>query len=79
MDERAKKAIDDAMREVMAKADYPEATAIVCMAEDSPSHFDDDKFDDCMECGRIVRYRPYMPDLPKVCVSCAGPDMGDEA
>lgn len=71
MDQQRRKAIDDMMREKVAKTDFTGVTAIVCMGDDGPQYFDDDKLDDCMECGRVVRYRPYMPDLPKVCAPCA--------
>lgn len=72
MSERARKAIDDAVRKSVEEGYGKDATAIVCRRADEPGSFDDDRFDVCKRCGVEVRYRPYMPVLPKICLDCAG-------
>lgn len=38
-------------------------------------YFPDDEFCACHDCGAEVRYRPYMPPLPKICLQCFGDRM----
>lgn len=72
----AAKIIDDAVRQMIEEAGPTDATAIVCNPKDHGGvYFDDDLFDTCKTCGVEVRYRPYMPDLPKVCIECVGRSM----
>lgn len=66
------KIIDDMVRKHMLTVDASEAEAIVCMPADQGEAFEDDLFGECKGCGVKVRYRPYMPNLPKLCMECAG-------
>lgn len=72
MSERARKIIDDMVRRAVEENGPGDAEAVVCRRADEPAIFDDDLFTVCSECGVDVRYRPYMPDLPKICLDCAG-------
>lgn len=70
----AMKLIDEGVRRSMEALKPPyEAEAIVCMKVDEVlGWFDDDLLGNCEHCGAEVRFRPYMPPLPKTCLDCAG-------
>ena len=66
--------LDESVRRRMEKLKPPyEAEAIICMkTSEVTGWFDDDELSLCSGCGDEVRYRPYMPALPKLCLDCAG-------
>ena len=69
----AARIIDEMVKAAMEGVGTGDADAIVCMRADTePGTFDDDLIGVCFKCGTKVRYRPYMPALPKICLDCAG-------
>lgn len=59
------------MRVIKGSYTPPDAVVMCVLASDH-SPYDDNKRALCMFCGRVVQFRPYIPDAnKKVCIPCA--------
>lgn len=49
-----------------------EIIRVVCLpVEMGPAYFDDDKYGECCECGKKIRWRPHNPEpSEKICFPC---------